>query len=86
MRINIVIDSVIDKNEIGLFCDGLGNCLRAILVKQIDKNPDGSIDVYNSLCNIYKVTSENKYHHNNTEADRLIRLVVEKKKKWQDDK
>ena len=42
-KLNVIIDSVIKKDEIGLFCDGLGDCLRAVLRQQGQKTLTMSI-------------------------------------------
>ena len=79
-KLNVIIDSVIKKDDIGLFCDGLGDCLRAVLRKQVQKNPDdGSIDVYNTVWEQYKVSVENS-RHPDVDIEQKIFCVVERKK------
>ena len=79
-KLNVVIDSVIDKDDIGLFCDELGDCLRAVLHHQVQKNPDdGSIDVYNTVWEQYKISVENS-RHPDPDIDQKIYCVVERKK------
>ncbi len=79
-KLNVIIDSVIDKDDVGVFCDGLGDCLRAVLRQQVPKNPDdGGVDVYNSLWEVYKVSVENS-RHPDVDIEQRIFCVVERKK------
>ena len=79
-KLNVIIDSVIDKDDVGVFCDGLGDCLRAVLRQQVPKNPDdGGVDVYNSVWEQFKVSVENS-RHPDPDIDQKIFCVVERKK------
>ena len=85
-KLNVVIDSVIKKDEVDVFCDGLGDCLRAVLRHQVQKNPDdGSVDVFNSLWEQYKISVENS-RHPDPDIEQKIFCVVEKKEKCQNNK
>lgn len=79
-NINIIIDAVIDENNINSLGHRLNKSLPYIIHNQIEKKPDGSIDVYNSVCDTFKFTVENNDCENYPNIEKQFKIIMEAKK------